>query len=342
MVERGPRVVRAPRFAEPGEARVSRWFKRPGDAVERDEPVIELEAVQATIVVQAPVRGVIAWICEAVEVGADEPLFALDPPRPVEVRVPLFDGEVREYEIGRFLKRPGDSVARDEAVVELEDAKVVLELTAAESGVITAITAATSVRSGEVLYSLQVEEAAEAPAPWLTALQQPWDAGHVRTRARELAPKDVPRAEAALIWTALVRALAAVPMLHARVVGAGREVRIDHCELEPGRAGWSHVSQGTGDSPALALARGRAGRDAAAKVEVIRIGSPGPQIAAAGQSAVKGLVVTIGAVREEAVVEDGAIVARPRAMLAIQVAEGLPGDQLLAFAAALAEQLAAV
>jgi 2-oxoglutarate dehydrogenase E2 component (dihydrolipoamide succinyltransferase) len=50
------------------EATVARWFKNQGDAVARDEPLVELETDKVTVEVPAPVDGVIASI--AVKTGA--------------------------------------------------------------------------------------------------------------------------------------------------------------------------------------------------------------------------------------------------------------------------------
>ena len=50
------------------EVEVSGWLKQPGQAVERDEPLIELESDKATVEVPAPVSGVVVEI--VAEVGA--------------------------------------------------------------------------------------------------------------------------------------------------------------------------------------------------------------------------------------------------------------------------------
>jgi 2-oxoglutarate dehydrogenase E2 component (dihydrolipoamide succinyltransferase) len=50
------------------EATVARWFKNEGDAVARDEPLVELETDKVTVEVPAPVDGAIASI--AVQAGA--------------------------------------------------------------------------------------------------------------------------------------------------------------------------------------------------------------------------------------------------------------------------------
>src|SRR5580704_3181167 len=50
------------------EATVSRWFKKEGDAVSRDEPLLELETDKVTVEVPAPADGAIESI--VVQAGA--------------------------------------------------------------------------------------------------------------------------------------------------------------------------------------------------------------------------------------------------------------------------------
>jgi 2-oxoglutarate dehydrogenase E2 component (dihydrolipoamide succinyltransferase) len=56
------------------EATIGRWFKKPGDAVRRDEPLVELETDKVTLEVNAPAAGVLGDIIakdgETVGVGA--------------------------------------------------------------------------------------------------------------------------------------------------------------------------------------------------------------------------------------------------------------------------------
>src|SRR6184192_3853086 len=56
------------------EATVAKWLKQPGDAIERDEPVVELETDKVTLEVPAPAAGTIGEIRAAegtnVPVGA--------------------------------------------------------------------------------------------------------------------------------------------------------------------------------------------------------------------------------------------------------------------------------
>src|SRR5436190_8262008 len=67
--------IRVPTLGESvTEATIGKWFKRPGDAVAADEPVVELETDKVTIEVPAPAAGVLAEIVvkdgETVAVGA--------------------------------------------------------------------------------------------------------------------------------------------------------------------------------------------------------------------------------------------------------------------------------
>src|ERR1700753_2953868 len=44
------------------EAAIARWFKKPGDAVKADEPLLELETDKVTLEVNAPAAGVLAEV----------------------------------------------------------------------------------------------------------------------------------------------------------------------------------------------------------------------------------------------------------------------------------------
>src|SRR5438128_8901675 len=67
--------IRVPTLGESvTEATIGRWFKKPGDAVAVDEPLVELETDKVTIEVPAPAAGVLGEIAakdgETVAVGA--------------------------------------------------------------------------------------------------------------------------------------------------------------------------------------------------------------------------------------------------------------------------------
>jgi 2-oxoglutarate dehydrogenase E2 component (dihydrolipoamide succinyltransferase) len=74
----------------------------------------------------------------------------------VEIRVPHFGESVTEAVVGRWLKKEGEPVAIDEAVVELETDKVAVEVTAEQGGVLQHIAQAegATVNVGDVLATL--------------------------------------------------------------------------------------------------------------------------------------------------------------------------------------------
>src|SRR6201999_3687313 len=67
--------IRVPTLGESvTEATIGKWFKKPGDPVAVDEPLVELETDKVTIEVPAPAAGVLADIAakdgDTVAVGA--------------------------------------------------------------------------------------------------------------------------------------------------------------------------------------------------------------------------------------------------------------------------------
>ena len=67
--------IRVPTLGESvTEATIGKWFKKPGDAVAVDEPLVELETDKVTIEVPAPAAGMLAAIAakdgDTVAVGA--------------------------------------------------------------------------------------------------------------------------------------------------------------------------------------------------------------------------------------------------------------------------------
>ena len=56
-----------------------------------------------------------------------------------EIKVPTLGESVTTATIARWIKQPGDAVAMDEPLVELETDKVTVEVTAPIAGVLTAI-----------------------------------------------------------------------------------------------------------------------------------------------------------------------------------------------------------
>jgi len=82
----------------------------------------------------------------------------------IEIKAPAFPESVADGEIATWHKQEGDSVARDELIVEIETDKVVMEVVAPEDGVISKIHAAEgdTIESQALLATLETGSAASA------------------------------------------------------------------------------------------------------------------------------------------------------------------------------------
>jgi 2-oxoglutarate dehydrogenase E2 component (dihydrolipoamide succinyltransferase) len=82
-----------------------------------------------------------------------------------DIRVPTLGESVTEATVGKWFKQPGEAVAVDEPVVELETDKVTLEVPAPAAGVLSDIAAKTGETVGVAALLGQIKEgAAAAPA----------------------------------------------------------------------------------------------------------------------------------------------------------------------------------
>src|ERR1700684_108914 len=85
----------------------------------------------------------------------------------IEVRVPQLPESVADATLVSWHKKPGDAVARDENLVDLETDKVVLEVPAPANGVLREIKLqdGTTVTSGQLLAIIEEGAARAAVAP---------------------------------------------------------------------------------------------------------------------------------------------------------------------------------
>lgn len=162
--------IRVPTLGESvSEATVATWFKKPGEAVAVDEMLCELETDKVTVEVPSPAAGTLGEIvaAEGDTVGVDALLATLtegsDAPaataadtapkvaekpasngkdgggESVDVMVPALGESVAEATVSAWFKKPGDSVAQDEMLCELETDKVSVEVPAPVAGVLSEI-----------------------------------------------------------------------------------------------------------------------------------------------------------------------------------------------------------
>ncbi len=84
----------------------------------------------------------------------------------IDIKVPAFPESVQEGEIATWHKQVGDSVQRDDLLVDVETDKVVLEVVAAQSGVLVEILKEEGaiLLSGEIMARLDSSASGSAPA----------------------------------------------------------------------------------------------------------------------------------------------------------------------------------
>jgi 2-oxoglutarate dehydrogenase E2 component (dihydrolipoamide succinyltransferase) len=146
-----------------------------------------------------------------------------------EIRVPALGESVTEATIGKWFKQPGDAVAVDEPLVELETDKVTIEVPAPAAGVLADISAkdgdtvAVGALLGQIKESLKEGAAAKAaPAASAPAPSQPEPPPQAAPKpaAAVARPADVPVAPS-------VRKLAAESGVDAEnVAGTGKDGRV--------------------------------------------------------------------------------------------------------------------
>ncbi len=187
--------IRVPTLGESvTEATVATWFKKPGDSVAVDEMLCELETDKVTVEVPSPAAGKLNEIVagEGDTVGVDALLATLEEgaagdtpaaaPEPeaaapaangaapsgdaVDIMVPTLGESVAEATVASWFKAPGDAVAADEILCELETDKVSVEVPAPSAGVLSEIVAAegATVEAGGKLAVMSASGSAPAPA----------------------------------------------------------------------------------------------------------------------------------------------------------------------------------
>ena len=183
------------------EATIGKWTKKAGDPVKKDEVLVELETDKVSLEVVSPADGTLSEIKaadgETVTPGAvlgvvsegaaaapaapkaeapkAEPAKAEAPkaeaPAPaasggtVAIMTPTMGESVAEGSMGTWLKKSGDTVAKDELLVEIETDKVAVEVSAPAAGVLTIeAEAGSTVTPGQQIGSIAASGAAAAPA----------------------------------------------------------------------------------------------------------------------------------------------------------------------------------
>ncbi|KAA0011226.1 2-oxoglutarate dehydrogenase complex dihydrolipoyllysine-residue succinyltransferase [Billgrantia pellis] len=174
--------IKAPTFPESvAEGSVAAWHKKPGDSVERDELIVEIETDKVVLEVVAPEAGTLSEVLaeegdtvqsdqvlgrigeggakgdekkseakgEKGDAKAEQESEATAEPESApaaggqthEVKAPTFPESIQEGTVATWHKQVGEAVKRDEVLADIETDKVVLEVVAPADGALQEIRA---------------------------------------------------------------------------------------------------------------------------------------------------------------------------------------------------------
>src|SRR5450631_1681466 len=141
----------------------------------------------------------------------------------IEVRVPQLPESVADATLVSWRKKPGDAVARDENLVDLETDKVVLEVPAPVAGILTEIkfSDGATVTSGQVLAVIEPGTATSGAAA---------AAGAVKAAASGAATSP-PATGAAKLSPAAKRVVEENKVDPSAVTGSGRDGRVSKSDV---------------------------------------------------------------------------------------------------------------
>ncbi len=152
----------------------------------------------------------------------------------IEVRVPQLPESVADATLVSWHKKPGDAVARDENLVDLETDKVVLEVPAPAAGVLKEIrlTDGTTVTSGQVLAVIE-EGATALPGASAPAIMSASSGATSTAKDATAAGKDAAKADAvaAKLSPAAKRVVEENKVDPKAVTGSGRDGRVSKSDV---------------------------------------------------------------------------------------------------------------
>ncbi|WP_366788534.1 2-oxoglutarate dehydrogenase complex dihydrolipoyllysine-residue succinyltransferase [uncultured Brevundimonas sp.] len=184
------------------EATIAKWTKKVGDPVKKDELLVELETDKVSLEVVSPADGVLGDIkaaegdnvvpgtvlgsvtegasaaaapaaapAKAAKADAKAAAAAAAPAAAaaIDITVPVMGESVAEGSMGKWVKKNGDTVKKDELLVEIETDKVAVEVSAPADGVLTiaadeGATVTPGQKIGSISGSGSGSSAASAPA----------------------------------------------------------------------------------------------------------------------------------------------------------------------------------
>jgi pyruvate dehydrogenase E2 component (dihydrolipoyllysine-residue acetyltransferase) len=167
------------------EGTITKWLKKAGDAVEKDEPLFEISTDKVDAEIASPVSGVLTEIRigegatvqvntvvaiidgAATSATTSTPVQRSAPPQVVVM--PQMGESIFEGTIIKWLKKVGDAVEKDEPLFEISTDKVDAEIAAPLSGILTEI----RVQEGETVQVNAVVGTIGATTRATTQVQKP-------------------------------------------------------------------------------------------------------------------------------------------------------------------------
>jgi 2-oxoglutarate dehydrogenase E2 component (dihydrolipoamide succinyltransferase) len=151
----------------------------------------------------------------------------------IEVRVPQLPESVADATLVSWRKKPGDAVARDENLVDLETDKVVLEVPAPAAGVLTEIRFAdgTTVTSGQVLAVIEEGVPAGVPGASAPAIMASPGGTTASAAAAAAGVPPAPAAASAKLSPAAKRVVEERKVDASAVAGSGRDGRVSKADV---------------------------------------------------------------------------------------------------------------
>ena len=237
------------------EGTITRWLKKVGDIVARDEPLFEISTDKVDAEIPSPAAGILTEIKakegETVTIntivaviggGAAAPAAAPAPAAPgapasapaaassTEVLMPQMGESITEGTITRWLKKVGDTVARDEPIFEISTDKVDAEIPSPVAGTLTEIKAAegTTVSVNTVVALIGGSAPAAATAAPVAAAPAPAPAAKPAAAAPAASTGEAPRS------SPLVRKIAKdnnIDLAAAGITGSGSAGRVTKADI---------------------------------------------------------------------------------------------------------------
>jgi len=228
------------------EGTITKWLKKVGDTVKRDEPIFEISTDKVDAEIPSPADGVLTEIksAEGTTVGintvvavigggsaapAAAPATSAPAAAPAgaatEVLMPQMGESITEGTITKWLKKVGDKIERDEPIFEISTDKVDAEIPSPVAGVLTEIKAAegTTVAINTVVALIGGTAGASAPAASAPAATPPAAPAPTAAPAAVASTGETPRS------SPLVRKIAKdnnIDLAAAGIAGSGSAGRI--------------------------------------------------------------------------------------------------------------------